>query len=778
MAIETLQLVGGRTPGHAPEAPAPLPAPPVPVAPPVTPGIYVAPPQPGIYPAPAVPGGPALPSPTGPIEEAVVSPLPPAPEAPAAPRRGLSTGCLVAIVIVLTLLALGVCVVAVLLFLPNSPVRQLLGIGAAPFPPVAATTAAPPPTSAPAAAPPPTAAPAALGPRAITLQNAAEITQTREITSPVVGPVSYSPDGKLLAIGASNGISLNSSDSLDEVRVLTGHTGAISALAWSPDSTILASGAIDENVLRLWDPATGKQLRMLEGHTGWIRSLAYSPDGKLLASGSTDMTVRLWDVATGRSLQTLRGHTDLLGGVAFSPDGKTLASASRDGSVRLWDVATGQPRAGFTFQTPFDQTLGARYWTTGVAFSPDGKTLAVGAIDGIVRLLDPSTGQVQRELKGHTSWIVIRGVVFSPDGKTLATASTDGTVRLWDPANGNEIATLDEHRFQILAISFSSDGKRLASSSDEEGLFFVWDIASKQTVEGRRVGQGLIASLAFSPDSKTIGAVGFNGSVRLFPLDAQASVRALAGSRLAAQQSLAFLPGDRVVAITESDRVSIFGDDQSPGQALAGLDGQPLSVSASRSGTLIAAGSSSGAIAIWDAATGNARPLLQTGLGAVVRLAFNDDGSLLAAAGVPDAQNKTPIEVWDTVAGSRRQTLVGSQGVVTALAFQPDGTLVAAADLQGALRLWNSQDGKVVETFMAQPEQQRFVGIAFSPDGAALAASALNGDIQFWNPTTGAESAKVSFGVGASTLAYSPDGQMIAVGGRDETVRVLELPTK
>jgi WD40 repeat protein len=780
MALETIQMLGGRVPGHAPEgagaalapaqpAPAPLPAP-------AQPGIYNAPPAP----VPAAPYPSAAPINAANVS-AEVMPLPtpaladtqPAP----APRRGLSTGCLVAIVVALTLLVVGICVAALLVFWPGSPLNRLLGSGViAPFP-----TAAPPsdaqPTAAQPAAPLPTAAPVALGARAITLQNAAQITQTREITSPVVGPVAYSPDGKLLAIGASNVVTLNDSNSLTTQRQMPGHTGTIGALAWSPDSAILASGAIEDPVVRLWDPSSGRLIRALDGQTGWTRSLAFSSDGKLLASGSTDLAIRLWDVATGRVVQTLKGHTDFLGGVAFSPDGKLLASGSRDGTVRLWDVATGRAHEVFKFQAPMNAEAGERYWTTGVAFSPDGKTLAVGAIDGIVRLLDPATGEVQRELKGHTSWIVIRGVVFSPDGKTLATGSIDGTVRLWDVASGSELAKLEGHRFQIIAISFSPDGKRLISASDEEGLFLIWDVAAKSIADGRPVGQGLIASLAFSPDGKTLGAVGFNGSIRLYPAGEQGDIRGLAGSRVAAQQALAFLPGNRIAAITASNRVSVFGSDDEPGKPLDGLDGQPLSVAVSRNGALIAAGSDNGSIAIWDAAGGAARPALRSDFKAVVRLAFNDDGSLLAVAGLPDDAGNTPIEVWDTAAGARRHTLAGSQGLVTALTFQPGGPLLAAADIQGALRLWNSQDGQLARTISAQEDQQRFVGVAFSPDGSALATGSLSGDIQLWNVATGAEAAKIRLpGVGASALAFSPDGQQIAVGGRDETVRVLERP--
>jgi WD40 repeat protein len=560
------------------------------------------------------------------------------------------------------------------------------------------------------------------------------------------------------------------------VRRLTGHHGSIGALAWSPDSKTLASGAIEDSVVRLWDPATGRLIRTLEGHSGWIRSLAYSPDGKLLASGSTDTTVKVWDAANGKALQTFKGHTDLLGGVAFSPDSKTLASASRDGSVRLWDVATGQERTTFKFLAPLIPGTTTRIWTTGIAFSPDGKTLAVGAVDGIARLLDAATGKSLHELMGHTGWIVIRGVQFAPDGKTLATAGTDGSVRLWNPATGESLATLQGHQHQILAISFSADGKRLVSVSDEEGRVQIWDVAARDSIGTLRVGQGIIETLAFSSDSKLLGAGGFNGVIRLLSTDTEGVSPELEGSAAASQEELAFLPDGRIVAITARGQVSLFRGENQAGEPLAGLEGKPLAVGISRSGAVIAAGNDAGQLVVWDAATGAQRQTLHSDLKVIARLALSDDGSLLAISGLPDDQQNVTIEIWDTITAAKRQALVGSRGLVTALAFQPGATTLAAADTSGALRLWNAQDGQLLRTISAQENQRYFIGVAFSPDGAALVTSSFTGEIQFWNPTTGAQAASISLvGTGASALAFSPDGQRIAVGGRDASVRLLEL---
>lgn len=167
---------------------------------------------------------------------------------------------------------------------------------------------------------------------------------------------------------------------------------------------------------------------MLEGHQGWISAICFSPDGTLLASGSSDRTVRLWDPTNGLLMgEPMEGHRSVITSLCFSPDGSTLACGSSDGAIQLWDLSTGQP-AG----EPMEDHRGS---VRSMHFSPDGSLLASGSSDRTVRLWDRATRLPKcGPMKGHSG--SVRSVCFSPDGSLLASGCSDGTIHLWDPLSG------------------------------------------------------------------------------------------------------------------------------------------------------------------------------------------------------------------------------------------------------------------------------------------------------------------------------------------------------
>jgi WD40 repeat protein len=258
------------------------------------------------------------------------------------------------------------------------------------------------------------------------------------------------------------------------------HKKTVTGAAFLPDQMHFVTCSAD-GMLRLWDtaaslkyhkemedkngeakPEVPKPLQSVSAHSGYgVTCLAVSPDGKRLATGATDGTVKLWDAATLKQLNSLAGaHLGGVKSVQFAADSKLLASGGNDKTAKLWDVSGDKPELKFKLEGHDGPVLA-------VAFSPDGKHLAVGSgvpkKSGYVQVYDTATGKAEYKLEGHED--VVTSLVFHPKTDHLASGGADKIIRVWNLKEKMTEYT-DEHAEPLRNFVITADGQRFGSCSE------------------------------------------------------------------------------------------------------------------------------------------------------------------------------------------------------------------------------------------------------------------------------------------------------------------------
>ena len=327
-----------------------------------------------------------------------------------------------------------------------------------------------------------------------------------------VHTVVFTPDGKtLVSGGGDHTIRLWDINTGENKATLTGHSSAVDTLAISPDGLTLASGSYD-GTIQFWDIETGKHKSTIR-HAQKSVHAKLSPDGKTLATERYE-EITLWDVKTGEQNAILTGLKKRPIFLSFSKDGTRIIGMNTDESL-IWDTETGKLIESSTFSYHEMFSYVAPY-TNKRTFSPDGNTLASGRKDGNVEFWDTHTRKRKMILERLAAPLYV--MEFSPDGNILVVA-TEEVFEFWDTTTGKQTATYPKPGINPSVLAVSRDNTLIAGGEDR-GKVNLWNIKTGEHLSslGHYTGnsQNDISSLAFSADGRTLATGSMDDTVRLW----------------------------------------------------------------------------------------------------------------------------------------------------------------------------------------------------------------------------------------------------------------------
>lgn len=536
-----------------------------------------------------------------------------------------------------------------------------------------------------------------------------------------------------------------------QLIVQTGHSEQVEDIAFSFDEKILVSGGRDGTV-KLWDTASGLEFLTIGGHTN---ALAFSPNSYVLAHGN-EKDVEIWDAANSEKIQTLTGHTGIVTAVAFSPDGRTLASTGEDGTFRLWDLESG--KLVETLRT-FFPNIGS------VAFSPDGQTIAVASLFA-VELWDLKTKDSFGTIDLYQNSFINRYVTFSPDGKTLAVsgASTNDetpvTINFWDMATQKLLRRIETKTLprRIPHLAYSPDAATIAFAG--AGRIAIYNAATGEEIWHL---DDAATAVAYSPKGNFFAA-GFWGKMTLWDAELKNENARMFGGHSPTVGAVAFSRDMQTLAMATRGNKTKIWDLKKGEMSYTIEEAENISNAVAFSPTnpqILAVGGWSGvgkegSAILWNTASKTATRLPSKNLS--LSQAFSPDGNTLA-------NGETDVKFYDVKSGA--QPKIALPGEAPTLAFNSDGTKMVAAIYDKGIYLWDAKSDK--PKLLWQPPralQGCTFSVAYSPREDLVASGGCDGIVRIIDAATGAVIHTLTGHKGGIyALAFSPDGKYLASGG-------------
>jgi len=646
-------------------------------------------------------------------------------------------------------------------------------------------------------------------------------------------------------------------------RDLPDLTHNVNAMKFSPDGRLLAiaRGVRDDNRVDLWNTDTGALQRTIRGFDGPVWSVSFSPDGHILLTGSSGVhrdkiaekrssrngkgfaELKWWDSQTGEFMKRFEIPDEDLMSVAatYSPDGKFLAAI--DQRVQMMMMFQTRQPSDFSLPPTMGRARGSMKYLSTV------KLLDARTGETILKLKDDlssnETGMFRGSMMADITSMALtaprRAATFSPDGKVVA-AWNASEIRLWASGSGERLLKLNKIKGQVKSIAFSPDGSSLAaaitiSSRNHDQISFqseirVWEIPTgteKQVIplrtavvngatfalNGRQLlvaglqgreertypsmelvdlqsgsagsivsrEEGVLSAIEISPDGELMAFQTGVSTVKLldtrgwrvrytFEANAESTSSSRSFSRhlvsVKSVPAVTFLPdGNSVAAELESGGIRVWDARTGEGKKAFAQDAETGSIAEiSGSGDVLAEISGDEVVRIWNVATG-VYVELPSNNGPAVTVAVSGNGQVLAIA------YSNQIGLFNVYDPKLQPIGAPIQGNVVCMTLSFDGKLLAGATAQGDIQVWSREDGTLQKHFSAG------FGVStlrFTPQSEVLAIGGKDGRVSLWNLQSGAmvfESKKHSAIVNA--IAFSPDGKLMATGSDDRSAIIWEV---
>ncbi|MGA1598753.1 MAG: WD40 repeat domain-containing protein [bacterium] len=559
--------------------------------------------------------------------------------------------------------------------------------------------------------------------------------------------------------------------------------------------------------LEFWIPHSAKRFKVIPTDTHEALHFIQHPDGNRILTGGRDETIRVWDYNRGLESGVLRGHLTPISGLHLNPTATHLISGAEDGTLIYWDL-----EAKKLIKQATQAHRGA---ILAFAFHPDGKMLATGGEDQLIKLWQLPDLRPIKLLEGHLG--AITELRFSALGERLISSSADQSLMFWDWNTGVAEQTLQHHTKSVVGFDLHTDTGRLVSAGKEGGIA-IWSYPEGKLQFALNSVAGPVSKVHFDSSGKHLIAALEDGQAQTWELGKSSFLAALQGHERPVD-ALDFSHNAKYLATASSDKTLRIWDVASK-QEVRQYETESHRVQVlkfSPDSKLIYSGGADSSIRVWDPQTGAQKERLQAHKGKVNALAFHPDGEEFLTGGSDQqwmlwkvgarepyriqkshqdqvttvafapkgdqfvtGSNDRNVLIWNYPKGEQLGVISGHRKGLTDLAYSPVAPLLATASRDNTIKLWDiTEPDKPVERMIFEGHGFIVTRIFFSPDGRALISISRDKTVRLWNVATG-QMIRILNGESTALTngALSPDHQLIAVTNLASTVSLLSYPSQ